>query len=70
MSTPSKEFIVLGAGLPRTGTLSLKTALEILLDGPCYHMMPFIMEGGKYDTKHWIDALVTYNNTNNRSLQN
>jgi len=29
---------VIGAGLPRTGTKSLQTALELLLDGPCYHM--------------------------------
>jgi hypothetical protein len=29
---------VLGAGLPRTGTGSLKVALEILLNSPCYHM--------------------------------
>jgi hypothetical protein len=29
---------VIGAGLPRTGTRSLKAALELLLDGPCYHM--------------------------------
>ncbi len=29
---------VVGAGLPRTGTSSLKEALEHLLDGPCYHM--------------------------------
>ncbi|MEM7141859.1 MAG: sulfotransferase family protein [Actinomycetota bacterium] len=29
---------VIGAGLPRTGTTSLKTALEQLLGGPCYHM--------------------------------
>lgn len=29
---------VVGAGLPRTGTLSLKTALERLLGAPCYHM--------------------------------
>ena len=28
---------VIGAGLPRTGTLSLKPALERLLGGPCYH---------------------------------
>lgn len=28
---------VVGAGLGRTGTLSLKTALERLLGGPCYH---------------------------------
>lgn len=30
---------VVGAGLGRTGTLSLKLALERLLGGPCYHMM-------------------------------
>lgn len=30
---------VIGAGLARTGTLSLKAALEELGFGPCYHMM-------------------------------
>jgi sulfotransferase family protein len=30
---------VIGAGLGRTGTLSLKQALERLLGGPCYHMV-------------------------------
>ena len=30
---------VVGAGLPRTGTSSLKKALENLLGGRCYHMM-------------------------------
>jgi hypothetical protein len=30
---------VVGAGLGRTGTMSLKVALERLLGGPCYHMM-------------------------------
>ena len=29
---------VVGAGMPRTGTRSLKAALERLLGGPCYHM--------------------------------
>ena len=29
---------VIGAGLPRTGTKSLKAALEQLLGEPCYHM--------------------------------
>ncbi len=29
---------VVGAGLGRTGTMSLKLALERLLGGPCYHM--------------------------------
>jgi hypothetical protein len=30
---------VVGAGLGRTGTLSLKAALERLLGAPCYHMV-------------------------------
>ena len=32
-------LLVVGAGLGRTGTHSLKLALEELLDAPCYHMM-------------------------------
>jgi hypothetical protein len=35
---------VIGAGLGRTGTLSLKTALEMLGLGPCAHMLPLISE--------------------------
>lgn len=30
---------VIGAGVGRTGTMSLKLALEKLLGGPCYHMI-------------------------------
>ena len=30
---------VIGAGLPRTGTLSQKVALDMLGFGPCYHMV-------------------------------
>ncbi len=30
---------VIGAGFGRTGTASLKSALEELGFGPCYHMM-------------------------------
>ena len=33
------EMQVIGAGLPRTGTLSQKIALEMLGFGPCYHMV-------------------------------
>src|SRR5664280_2250052 len=32
------QLKVVGAGLGRTGTESLKTALEQLTGGPCYHM--------------------------------
>ena len=38
---------VIGTGLGRTGTSSLKAALEILYDGaPCYHMTEVIGNGG------------------------
>ena len=30
---------LIGAGLGRTGTASLKAALEVLLEAPCYHML-------------------------------
>ena len=30
---------IVGAGVGRTGTHSLKVALEQLLGGPCYHMV-------------------------------
>jgi sulfotransferase family protein len=33
---------VIGAGIGRTGTNSLKVALEMLLDGPCYHMFELL----------------------------
>lgn len=38
---------VIGAGVPRTGTSSLRRALERLLDGPCYHMS--VIPGHPFD---------------------
>jgi hypothetical protein len=38
----SKTLRVVGSGLGRTGTLSLKHALEKLLGAPCYHMVEVI----------------------------
>jgi hypothetical protein len=35
-------LMVIGAGLPRTGTTSLKAALERLGFGPCYHMFDLL----------------------------
>ena len=46
---------VVGAGLGRTGTNSLKLALERLLDGPCYHMVEVFERPG--DTAVWHDAI-------------
>jgi Sulfotransferase domain len=46
---------VVGAGLGRTGTNSLKVALEQLLGGPCYHM--FELARRDADTPAWQAAL-------------
>jgi hypothetical protein len=40
---------VIGAGFGRTGTLSLKTALEMLGFGPCYHMVEVFDRPGHID---------------------
>jgi hypothetical protein len=45
---------VIGAGLGRTGTMSLKLALEELGFGPCYHMSE--VAGGNGAFPHWIEA--------------
>ncbi|XP_059095963.1 uncharacterized protein LOC131890601 [Tigriopus californicus] len=49
-------FVVIGAGLPRTGTLSMKSALGTLLNGVCYHMMSMI-EGSPAESAFWAKAL-------------
>lgn len=35
---------IIGAGLPRTATLTQKIALEMLGEGPCYHMVTVLAE--------------------------
>ncbi|MFC5823254.1 sulfotransferase family protein [Nonomuraea insulae] len=45
---------VVGAGFPRTGTTSLKAALERLLGAPCYHMRELF--GRPDDAAVWRDA--------------
>lgn len=45
---------VIGAGFGRTGTLSLKTALERLGFGPCHHMFEVI--GDADATRRWAAA--------------
>lgn len=47
---------VIGAGLGRTGTYSLKAALERLGFDPCYHMETVLQDRPKR-VPHWIDAL-------------
>jgi hypothetical protein len=46
---------VIGAGFGRTGTLSLKNALETLGFGPCYHMVEVIEDLDRIDD--WQAAL-------------
>jgi hypothetical protein len=46
---------VIGAGLPRTGTNSLRLALQRLLGGECYHM--FTVKDSPAEARNWVDAL-------------
>lgn len=48
------SLAVIGAGFGRTGTLSLKLALEQLGFGPCYHMIEVVRSAER--GQHWIDA--------------
>lgn len=43
---------LIGAGLGRTGTLSLKVALERIGYGPCYHMMEVLVAPER--ARHWL----------------
>jgi hypothetical protein len=45
---------VIGAGFGRTGTLSLKAALEQIGFGPCAHMVPLIEDQDQ--ARKWLDA--------------
>lgn len=49
------ELAVVGAGVGRTGTHSLKVALEQLLGAPCHHMMEIM--GDPTQIPGWIDAI-------------
>ncbi len=49
------ELVVVGAGVGRTGTHSLKVALEQLLGAPCHHMSE--MMGDPDQVPGWIDAI-------------
>jgi hypothetical protein len=46
---------LIGAGLPRTATLSQKVALEMLGVGPCYHMVDVLADLDR--VRQWCDAL-------------
>jgi hypothetical protein len=46
---------IIGAGMPRTGTLTQKMALEMLGFGPCYHMVDVLADLDQ--AQLWEDAL-------------
>jgi hypothetical protein len=46
---------VIGAGLGRTATFSMKFALEHLGFGPCYHMSE-VMAGARRNVAQWLDV--------------
>ena len=46
---------VIGAGLGRTGTFSMKAALEQLGFGPCYHMLE-VLQNPALRLPHWQAA--------------
>lgn len=48
---------VVGAGVGRTGTMSLKAALERLLGGPCYHMYEVIEHHMDTHVPIWTGAI-------------
>lgn len=50
-----KDFCVIGAGLPRTGTTSLKEGLNLLGLGPCYHMSEVIVHSQQHVWKSVAD---------------
>jgi len=52
-NTNPEEILVIGAGLPRTGTLSLKSALTKLYKGKCYHMKE-VFDGDQEDLDIWL----------------
>jgi hypothetical protein len=55
MKESTMELAVVGAGVGRTGTHSLKVALEQLLGGPCHHMAEIFADPSQMPA--WIDAI-------------
>ncbi|KAF8570844.1 Cell wall integrity and stress response component 1, partial [Paragonimus westermani] len=53
-NTTQSGLLIIGAGLMRTGTTSLKIALETLLGQPCYHMSDIVMHYGEPHIKQWL----------------
>ena len=57
ISKPNYEgYILIGAGLARTGTTSLRLALSHLLNGPVHHMVE-TLEKGQIEVDFWNKAM-------------
>ena len=56
MSHNDSELQIIGAGFGRTGTLSLKVALETLGFDPCYHMVEVFENAKKGHPQTWARA--------------
>ncbi len=65
----NEGFAVIGAGFGRTGTMSLKVALEQLGFGPCYHMtevfqhpehLPYWEAVARGETIDWLELFAGY----------
>jgi hypothetical protein len=50
------EFVLIGAGLPRTATMSTYTALEMILPGKCHHMARVVSDKTRQNRDHWTRA--------------
>jgi hypothetical protein len=55
MATQTQTIELIGAGLPRTGTLTQKVALEELGLGPCYHWVDLLADLDQLE--RWSQAL-------------
>ncbi len=55
-SEEKEELLVIGAGLPRTGTTSLSVALPMLLGGKCYHMAN-VLKGSRTEGQFWMEMV-------------
>ena len=50
------EYVLIGAGLPRTGTFSTFTALEKVLPGRCHHMARTVRDPAPSEPAFWQRA--------------
>ena len=53
-------YVVIGAGLPRTGTTTTRHALGVLLEGKCHHMTDVFMGDVEKGTNSTISTSEAY----------